>query len=1487
MKNLSTQYLNQVRLVALVSFLSLTTLHSQQTITNTWTSGDLPMDYASTISAYVYNAACTEELTLTLPTGDFYRVTGVDITYDIEAVGNGYKSEQRSRILFSNNDVSESWTNGSGYESGTYHYNRTNVSIANGVYPGGTDLIFELQAFRTYSSTSGDYCNMTDQKILNNTWSITVHFEASEPITCPAPDNLSVENMTTTSADFSWDETASATEWEVKYGAPGFDPESAGTSISGLSNKSTTISGLSAGTSYDTYVRAVCGTDDLSSWSGPESFTTAFEPIANDACSGAIMISVGDTKIGTTQGATTTHTDCNSGKEVWYTFTGTGSAIEIDLVSDLDNVMVLYKGNCGSLSEIQCVDNIFPGGGENFTLNSVNNQTYFLTIGSYEDSYYPAFMGSFTLSLSEGCGVVSNLQAPAYPDAHSVTLSWDGPASDAEYQIQYGVDNTPFSFDADETINNISKNSYTITGLSPNTSYDVRIRTVCGGGEYSTWTTWGFTTRQQTINNDLCSDAVTVTCGNTYEDQPLSGATAQNSIVFDHCTSNIPGVWYKYTPSGTSDQDVKLTFSDFDPRTTGLGVRLKVSVVSGINCSIDEFVSCFEINRYYPYNAFTAHPGETYYIYVASINLNDYNNVSFDMEVSCGSYSSDSYHDVCDDPGILECDDTDTGNTDNATDNVDDPESNIGRGNWHTFTGDGKNATITIESYENIDFNGHLASGSCSSLTKVASLNSVGDEDYTFTTTAGTTYYLYVGAAGNHSYETGPYSVSLTCSDCDPIAIPTLSDLPGKTVYLDDEGSASITVEELAPGLQTICSVASVTASPLTFDCNDVGTPVDVALTVTDLSGNKNEGTIRVTVVNNMNPEPKCEDITINLDNTGNASLSIPDVDRGVDHNCIIEGVSLSKYSFTRDDLGENAVTLTMTDLNGNKGTCTSTVTVVENRPPEAKCKDFVLELDASGIGTLDVSDIDNGSTDFENDIITTTLSKTSFNCSNIGFNTVTLTVADSHGNSSTCTSKVTVVDNTTPRFISTPKTPVLVNDEGDIPDPFPVTYSDNCSADMTYIENQTATGCGHQLKRTWTITDQSGHEDHFSQTIVFDGSLQKDIEPVAVHMSGLHSGDTLHVEKCIPYDISPDDLNAGKDPNARIKTNIYRLPLPEHHERGMYAFYQYSYIVTDHCDNSNRYDYYLALYDLSPPVFRNFPRDIAIANKDDVPPVPQEVRSIDICQYVKWDTVVTFAVTDPHSMDTLAFVRRWIAEDQSGNLGYRDQFINIDGTQRHDFGTISLRIGQKEDINRSHFQENAGTNGIQVHLLRYNDDNELEAVDSMVTDTWNGLLGNAVFTPLPEGTFRLRIDLPDGYSVLPGPDSLFAQNGWSDTLQVGSDSITNLGMITLINQPPNTDTILDLSKEENSFVMETATTKSKPAAILFPNPTNGRITIQTESKRPLRFYLRDISGRLVRKGIIEDRLEIDISSRPQGIYTIQLVSDDQVIETKKVVLVE
>lgn len=105
--------------------------------------------------------------------------------------------------------------------------------------------------------------------------------------------------------------------------------------------------------------------------------------------------------------------------------------------------------------------------------------------------------------------------------------------------------------------------------------------------------------------------------------------------------------------------------------------------------------------------------------------------------------------------------------------------------------------------------------------------------------------------------------------------------------------------------------------------------------------------------------------------------------------------------------VGTTTVTATATDGSNNSSTCTFDVVVTDNEAPNTVCKNYTLNL-TGGTGTISASDINDGSTD-NCGIASYSLSKTSFNCNNAGANTVTLTVTDIHGNSSSCNATVTV----------------------------------------------------------------------------------------------------------------------------------------------------------------------------------------------------------------------------------------------------------------------------------------------------------------------------------------------------------------------------------------------------------------------------------------------------------------------------------------------
>ncbi|WP_405563527.1 T9SS type A sorting domain-containing protein [Polaribacter sp. Asnod6-C07] len=126
-----------------------------------------------------------------------------------------------------------------------------------------------------------------------------------------------------------------------------------------------------------------------------------------------------------------------------------------------------------------------------------------------------------------------------------------------------------------------------------------------------------------------------------------------------------------------------------------------------------------------------------------------------------------------------------------------------------------------------------------------------------------------------------------------------------------------------------------------------------------------------------------------------------------------IDAVSGEVLGTTQDALtfveqGEYAITWSFDDGNGNIFTTNQNVFVKDETNPEVKTKDFELKLNATGNGTLKVSDIDDGS--FDNcGIESYNLSKTNFTTDNLGENTIVFTVEDVNGNSTSVNVTVTV----------------------------------------------------------------------------------------------------------------------------------------------------------------------------------------------------------------------------------------------------------------------------------------------------------------------------------------------------------------------------------------------------------------------------------------------------------------------------------------------
>jgi gliding motility-associated-like protein len=147
------------------------------------------------------------------------------------------------------------------------------------------------------------------------------------------------------------------------------------------------------------------------------------------------------------------------------------------------------------------------------------------------------------------------------------------------------------------------------------------------------------------------------------------------------------------------------------------------------------------------------------------------------------------------------------------------------------------------------------------------------------------------------------------------------------TVELNAEGTVTITPSMIDGGSSDGCSTVSLSASKLTFTCADVGVN-NVTLTVTDACGNTSTCVAAITVVDKVAPTVFCRNITVNLNQNNIATITAADIDNGSFDACGIASYSINVTTFGFEDLGDNAVVLTVTDVNGNVSTCTANVTV-------------------------------------------------------------------------------------------------------------------------------------------------------------------------------------------------------------------------------------------------------------------------------------------------------------------------------------------------------------------------------------------------------------------------------------------------------------------------------------------------------------------------------------------------------------------------------
>lgn len=265
---------------------------------------------------------------------------------------------------------------------------------------------------------------------------------------------------------------------------------------------------------------------------------------------------------------------------------------------------------------------------------------------------------------------------------------------------------------------------------------------------------------------------------------------------------------------------------------------------------------------------------------------------------------------------------------------------------------------------------------------------------------------------------------------------------------------------------------------------------------------------------------PVCMD-----DATGSISLA---ASGGIKpYNFEINGSTIQSDS-TFNGLLPNKYTFKLIDKNQCIDTITTTLLNNDTIKPVVILKNHTAYLNNNGQVNISVTDVNNGITD-NCEVSSTSLSKSTFNCSNLGNNTVNVTAVDFNGNSSTVSTTVTILDTISPT-LSSRSVSIYLSPAGTaslIPSTMNSGSFDNCQID-SFLANKLSFSCSDLGTNAvlFTIKDQSGNA---SSSLVNVNVIDTIIPTLK------YKNITVYLNSSGSISITPADVDNGSDDNCAI----------------------------------------------------------------------------------------------------------------------------------------------------------------------------------------------------------------------------------------------------------------------------------------------------------------------------------------------------------------
>ncbi|MDD3875837.1 MAG: choice-of-anchor J domain-containing protein [Bacteroidales bacterium] len=342
---------------------------------------------------------------------------------------------------------------------------------------------------------------------------------------CIPPLNINANNITLNSADITWD-TGGQGLWDIVYGELGFDPYTSGYSDYSITNNSYNLTLLNSGATYDVYLRSDCGIYGLSDWH-KINFTTlcsdAHVPIVEGFdnnyvtdlpnCWLSLIEGWGEvfaTQYGGNLSQRAANMRMNHNNDSIYFI----SPYIIENIEDLYVSFdareqtydpILQQGTAlltlGTITDPNDASTFTPL--QNFPLTN-NYDTFQYSFDNYSGSdkriafrlkttnqiYTEIFIDNILVDEVPICLTPDGLNT-LNTTINSAVIEWTSTAG--EFEIEYGM--APYTFTGIPDSSGITVDTFALSSLNHGTTYEYRVKAVCGPGLESGWSITGsFTT---------------------------------------------------------------------------------------------------------------------------------------------------------------------------------------------------------------------------------------------------------------------------------------------------------------------------------------------------------------------------------------------------------------------------------------------------------------------------------------------------------------------------------------------------------------------------------------------------------------------------------------------------------------------------------------------------------------------------------------------------------------------------------------------------------------------------------------------------------------------------------------------------------------------------------------------------------------------------------------------------------------------------------